>query len=143
MESIADAVHQSTAPAFVLAAIGATLSALIARHVRVFEQMREISMIEGDQELLNQAMALMLARYRLLGNATRLALSSAIAMCALVIVTFLDVTLPLNFNVLVAAGFFLSMTLLIGCYAVFFRDIRLANRSTRMYIDRLFAATHR
>ena len=34
VESITDAVHQSTAPAFILAAIGATLNALIARHAR-------------------------------------------------------------------------------------------------------------
>ena len=142
VESITDAVHQSTAPAFILAAIGATLNALIARHARVFDQMREISAIEGDQDLLNHAMALMLTRYRLLGNAIRFALGSATAMCALVIATFVDVTQPLDLNVLVAAGFFLSMSLLIGCYAVFFRDVRLANRTTRMYVDRLFAVTH-
>ena len=34
------------------------------------------------------------------------------------------------------------MSLLICCYGVFFRDIRLANRATHMYIERLFAATH-
>ena len=93
MESITDAVHQSTAPAFILAAIGATLNALIARHARVFEAMREISSIEGDPDLLNHAMALMLSRYRLLGNAIRFALGSAASMCALVIATFVDVTL--------------------------------------------------
>ena len=90
MESITDAVHQSTAPAFILAAIGATLNALIARHARVFEAMREISSIEGDPDLLNHAMALMLSRYRLLGNAIRFALGSAASMCALVIATFVD-----------------------------------------------------
>ena len=106
VESITDAVHQSTAPAFILAAIGATLNALIARHARVFEAMREISSIEGDPDLLNHAMALMLSRYRLLGNAIRFALGSAASMCALVIATFVDVTQPLNLNVVVAAGFF-------------------------------------
>ena len=81
VESITDAVHQSTAPAFILAAIGATLNALIARHARVFDSMREISSIEGDPDLLNHAMALMLSRYRLLGNAIRFALGSAASMC--------------------------------------------------------------
>ena len=142
VESITDAVHQSTAPAFILAAIGATLNALIARHSRVFEAMREISSIEGDPDLLNHAMALMLSRYRLLGNAIRFALGSAASMCALVIATFVDVTQPLDLNLVVAVGFFLSMSLLICCYGVFFRDVRLANRTTHMYIERLFAATH-
>ena len=107
----------------------------------VFEAMREISSIEGDPDLLNHAMALMLSRYRLLGmrfalhwGQQRRCVPGDRHLCGCH-----PAAQP---QYCLAAGFFLSMSLLICCYGVFFRDIRLANRATHMYIERLFAATH-
>ena len=101
-ESIIDAVHHPRhRPSS--QAIGATLNALIARHARVFDSMREISSIEGDPDLLNHAMALMLC---VTGSwVMRFALHWSAASMRVVIATFVDVTQPLDLNVLVAGLF--------------------------------------
>lgn len=77
-DRITQAVQQSIAPAFILAAIATSLNALMTRMTRVFEQMRELVAIRGDQRLLGSAMTLLQHRYLNLGMAMRLALGSAV-----------------------------------------------------------------
>jgi len=133
---IAHVIQLAVAPVFLLTGVGTLLAVLTNRLARTVDRSRVLEkLLPGTVgETLAQAHAelvLLARRTRLIYIAIALAVMSALFVCLLIAVAFVDAFVAANLAKAIGALFVLAMLALIGCLLVFLREIFLAVSSAR------------
>ncbi|MCG2841839.1 DUF2721 domain-containing protein [Sandaracinobacter sp. RS1-74] len=134
---LAQLIQLSIAPVFLLTAIGAFLSAITTRLGRVIDRARALETIIASEGVENNDTALAelasLDRRMLLANrAVALSVSSALTVCALIIVLFVSAVSPIHLEQVVPILFILALLLLTASLTAFALEIRISIRTVRV-----------
>lgn len=132
--AVGRAIQFSVAPVFLLSAIGAMLSVMIARIGRVVDRAREIEkrMTEAlptDRGLLHQEFATLLLRMRLIQRAITFCVLTAIFVCLVVVSLFVGAFYQYQFVFAVAGFFVAAMLMFLVGLLHFLREIFVATGS--------------
>ena len=127
---VSHVIQLAIAPVFLLTAIGTLLNVLINRLGRSVDRRRTLtaSLPALDAGLAGDAqgeLAYVHRRVRLIYTAILLAVGAALLICLLIAIAFLDALLASDLSQLVAILFMLAMLALIGCLALFMREVYL------------------
>jgi hypothetical protein len=127
---IGHVIQLAIAPVFLLTAIGTLLNVLSGRLGRAVDRRRTLAaaMADMDSRLSETArgeLAFVQQRVRIIYAAIALAVGSALLICLLIAIAFIDALTTFNFSRTVALLFVLSMLGLIGSLALFMREIYL------------------
>ena len=136
LSDIGHVIQLAIAPVFMLTAIGTVLNVLAARLGRAVDRRRvlmaALPRLEGElADLGRREMEFEVRRIRLVYIAISTAVASALLVCALISLAFLDAFIKADLARIVAGLFILSMVLLTGSLAIFLREIFLAVDSPR------------
>jgi uncharacterized protein DUF2721 len=137
LSDIAHVIQLAIAPVFLLTAIGTVLSVLTGRLARAVDRRRSLmaavsGVVEsGVADLVQQEIAFEVRRIGLMYVAISMAVMSALLVCSLISLAFLDALVDWQLGKLVAVLFVLAMVALIGSLSVFLREIFLAVNSPR------------
>ena len=123
IDHLSEAISHATAPAFMLGAVAAFLSILIARLERVADKNKAL---RSDMNLdpNDRLAAAFLRRMELLGRAIYLAVLSALATATLLVLAFLAGLLGIGHGQVVALMFVLALLLLMTSLVQLAREIR-------------------
>ena len=127
---IGHVIQLAIAPVFLLTAIGTLLNVLSGRLGRAVDRRRTLTaaMADVDTRLSDTArgeLAFVQRRVGIIYAAIALAVGSALLICLLIAIAFVDALTTFNFSRTVALLFVLSMLCLIGSLALFLREIYL------------------
>ncbi|MGB5081584.1 MAG: DUF2721 domain-containing protein [Burkholderiales bacterium] len=133
---IAHVIQLAVAPVFLLTGIGTLLAVLSGRLGRAVDRGRVVEdlvpVFSGEALALAQAELVLLSRRtRLIYAAIVLAVGSALFVCLLIAVAFIEAFLAVNLALTISALFVLAMLALIACLVAFLREIFLAVTSAR------------
>jgi hypothetical protein len=133
---IAHVIQLAVAPVFLLTGIGTLLAVLSGRLGRAVDRGRVVEdlvpVLSGEALALAQAELVLLSRRtRLIYAAIVLAVGSALFVCLLIAVAFIEAFLAVNLALTISALFVLAMLALIACLVAFLREIFLAVTSAR------------
>ncbi len=137
LSDIAHVIQLAIAPVFLLTAIGTVLAVLTGRLGRAVDRRRglmaaAVSGLEGGKaELVQQELAFEVRRIRLIYVAISMAVMSALLVCCLISLAFIDAFTAWDLGKLIAALFVLAMLALIGSLSTFLREIFLSVNSPR------------
>ena len=136
LSDIAHVIQLAIAPVFLLTAIGTVLAVLTGRLARAVDRRRTLMAavlsLEGEMaDLVQQEIAFEVRRVKLIYVAISMAVMSALLVCALISIAFIDAFVAWHLGKLIAALFILAMVALIGSLSVFLREIFLAVNSPR------------
>jgi hypothetical protein len=136
LSDIAHVIQLAVAPVFLLTAIGTVLVVLTGRLGRAVDRRRSlmaaVSRVEGDlADLVQQEIAFEVRRIRLVYVAISMAVMSALLVCGLISLAFIDAFAGWNLGKLIAALFILAMLALIGSLSTFLREIFVSVNSPR------------
>ncbi|MEM9838936.1 MAG: DUF2721 domain-containing protein [Pseudomonadota bacterium] len=140
---IADAIALAVAPIFLLAGIGALLNVMTARLGRVVDRARELEGIldSGPAEATRLRCRDELSALGQRMTASNLAIytttASALLVCFVVALLFVEQLTPIDVRLVVAVLFVMTMALLTGGLAFFLREIAIAIRSLKVRRDLL------
>ncbi len=140
MESTGQIIQLALAPVFLLVAIGQLLNVVTARLARVIDRSRSLAArIEdgyvGDAEhqaFLRQEMCSLAKRMRFANLATSAFTSAAVAVCAVVILLFVDNLIPVPLEFVVVLLFMLTMALITGGVISFLVEVTVATATLRI-----------
>jgi hypothetical protein len=124
IDHLSEAISHATAPAFMLGAVAAFLSILIARLERIADKNKALRSADADVDPSDVLAAAFLRRMELLSRAIYLAVLSALATSALLILAFLAGLLGIGHGQIVAMMFVLALMLLMGALVHLAREIR-------------------
>jgi hypothetical protein len=124
IDHLSEAISHATAPAFMLGAVAAFLSILIARLERIADKNRALRSPEANVELNDELSAAFMRRMELLSRAIYLAVLSALATAGLLILAFLAGLLSIGHGRVVAIMFTLALLLLMASLVQLAREIR-------------------
>jgi|SRR5689334_8702665 hypothetical protein len=130
LSDISHVIQLAIAPVFLLTAIGTLLNVLAGRLGRAVDRRRVLSAaatgMDGQQETLARAeLAFVARRVKIIYAAIALAVSSALLICLLIAMAFIDALSSLDLSRAVAILFVLAMLGLIGSLMLFLREIYL------------------
>jgi len=133
---IAHVIQLAIAPVFLLTAIGTVLAVLTGRLGRAVDRRRSLmatvsSLESGTADLARQEIAFEVRRIRLIYVAISMAVMSALLVCGLISLAFIDAFLAWDLGKLIAVLFVLAMVALIGSLSIFLREIFLSVNSPR------------
>jgi hypothetical protein len=136
---IAHVIQLAIAPVFLLTAVGTLLNVLANRLGRTVDRRRVLAaalseLDAASAEGARAELAVTEQRTRLTYIAISLAVLSALLICLLIAVAFVDALTTVNLGQLVAILFVLAMVALIGSLGLFLREIFLAVNSARCAI---------
>ena len=137
LSDIAHVIQLAIAPVFLLTAIGTVLSVLTGRLARAVDRRRSLMAAVSDvveigvADLVQQEIAFEVRRIGLMYVAISMAVMSALLVCSLISLAFLDALVDWHLGKLIAVLFVLAMVALIGSLSVFLREIFLAVNSPR------------
>ena len=137
LSDIAHVIQLAIAPVFLLTAIGTVLSVLTGRLARAVDRRRSLmaavsGVVEsGVADLVQQEIAFEVRRIGLMYVAISMAVMSALLVCSLISLAFVDALVDWHLGKLIAVLFVLAMVALIGSLSVFLREIFLAVNSPR------------
>ncbi|HEX2565432.1 MAG TPA: DUF2721 domain-containing protein [Burkholderiales bacterium] len=139
LSEIGHVIQLAIAPVFLLTAIGAILNVLTGRLGRAVDRRRvltaEMPGLGPDiAALAQQELEFEHRRIRLVYVAIGLAVLSALVVCLMIPIAFIDAFVALDLGKLVATLFVLALLALTGSLAVFMREIFLAVASVRAQI---------
>ena len=118
------AISHATAPAFMLGAVAAFLSILIARLERIADKNRALRSSDTDLDPTGVVAASFARRMELLSRAIYLAVLSALLTAALLICAFLAALVGIGHGQIVAMLFTLALMLLMASLTQLAREIR-------------------
>ncbi|HZQ74593.1 MAG TPA: DUF2721 domain-containing protein [Burkholderiales bacterium] len=133
---ISHVIQLAIAPVFLLTGIGTILNVLTGRLARAVDR-RRVLMSEMPNldapvaALAQQELAFEHRRIRLVYVAIGLSVLSALLVCLLISIAFIDAFIAMNLSKLVATLFVLALVALTGSIAIFMREIFLAVDSVR------------
>jgi len=130
LNDIAHVIQLAIAPVFLLTAIGTLLNVLAGRLGRAVDRRRVLTASLGElpesaAPLAQGELACVAQRVKLIYAAIALCVTSALLICLLIAVAFLDALLSADLARVVAVLFVLAMVGLIGSLALFLREIYL------------------
>ena len=136
LSDIAHVIQLAIAPVFLLTAVGTVLAVLTGRLGRAVDRRRSLmgalsSLEGGTADLARQEIAFEVHRIRLIYVAISLAVMSALLVCSLISLAFIDAFLAWDLGKLIAILFVLAMVALIGSLSIFLREIFLSVDSPR------------
>ena len=124
IDQLSQAISHATAPAFMLGAVAAFLSILIARLERVADKMRALRTSDGNLDPTGELSAAFARRMELLNRAIYFAVLSALLTAALLIGAFLTALVGIGHGQIVAMMFALALALLMASLVELAREIR-------------------
>jgi Protein of unknown function (DUF2721) len=124
IDHLSEAISPATAPAFMLGAVAAFLSILIARLERIADKTRALRSPDANIEPPDLLVVAFMRRMELLSRAIYFAVLSALATAALLILAFLAALLGIGHGKIVAAMFVGALTLLMVALVELAREIR-------------------
>src|ERR1700722_5789763 len=127
IDQLSVAISHATAPAFMLGAVAAFLSILIARLERIADKNKALRSSDTDLDPTGAVSASFLrrmGRLALLSRAILLAVLSALLTAALLICAFLAALVGIGHGQIVAMMFTLALLLLMGSLTQLAREIR-------------------
>jgi hypothetical protein len=128
IDHLSEAISHATAPAFMLGAVAAFLSILIARLERIADKNKALRESDAHRDSGAELAAAFVRRMELLGRAIYLAVLSALATAALLILAFLAGLLGIGHGRVVATMFTLALLLLMASLVQLAREIRVYMR---------------
>ena len=123
IDHLSEAISHATAPAFMLGAVAAFLSILIARLERIADKNKALRS-DANLDSNDRLAAAFLRRMELLGRAIYLAVLSALATATLLVLAFLAGLLGIGHGQIVALMFVLALLLLMTSLVQLAREIR-------------------
>ena len=124
IDHLSEAISHATAPAFMLGAVAAFLSILIARLERIADKNKALRSADTNLDPSDELAAAFARRMELLSRAIYLAVLSALATAALLILAFLAGLLGIGHGQVVATMFVLALLLLMASLTQLAREIR-------------------
>ncbi len=124
IDHLSEAISHATAPAFMLGAVAAFLSILIARLERIADKNKALRSSDVKLDPNDRLAAAFLRRMELLGHAIYLAVLSALATATLLVLAFLAGLLGIGHGQIVALMFVLALLLLMTSLVQLAREIR-------------------
>ena len=141
VNGLSSTIQLSIAPVFLLTAIGAFLSVLTARLGRVIDRARileaAISTDPVKRAITVADLAVLDRRMVLANRAVGLCVASALCVCALIALLFLDAIARLGQHHAIPALFVLALLLLIAGLSAFALEVRIAIRTVRVRAELL------
>lgn len=136
LSDIGHVIQLAIAPVFMLTAIGTVLNVLAARLGRAVDRRRilaySLPKLEGDVASVAQLeIKFEVDRIRIIFYAMTMAVVSAVLVCILISLAFVDAFVALDLAKMVAALFILSMLALLASLGLFLREILLSLNSPR------------
>jgi hypothetical protein len=136
LNDISHVIQLAIAPVFMLTAIGTVINVLATRLGRSVDRRRALvfALPKLGIEIADVAraeVAFEIRRIRLIYNAITMAVMSALFICMLIALAFIDAFLPQDFSKLIALLFILSLVALIASLTIFLREIFLSVNSPR------------
>jgi Protein of unknown function (DUF2721) len=124
IDHLSEAISHATAPAFMLGAVAAFLSILIARLERIVDKARALRSSDPNLDPTDKLAAAFVRRMELLSRAIYFAVLSALATAGLLILAFLAALLGIGHGQIVATMFVLALLLLMASLVELAREIR-------------------
>jgi hypothetical protein len=124
IDHLSEAISHATSPAFMLGAVAAFLSILIARLERIADKNKALRSSDANVDSSDELAAAFQRRMELLSRAIYLAVLSALATSGLLILAFLAGLLGIGHGQIVAMMFVLALMLLMGALVHLAREIR-------------------
>ena len=123
-------IQLAIAPVFLLTAVGTMLNVLVSRLGRAVDRRRVlVSVLPGLNAVLaadvHRELDFVERRVRLIYTAIFLAVTTALLICLLIALAFLDALIAADLAQTIAILFMLGMVALIGCLALFMREVYL------------------
>jgi hypothetical protein len=136
LNDIGHVIQLAIAPVFMLTAIGTVLNVLAGRLARSVDRRRALvfALPKLEVEIADLARAEVefeVRRIRLIYYAITMAVTSALLVCALISLAFIDAYVTQDLGKLIAALFILAMVALIASLVIFMREIFLSLNSPR------------
>jgi hypothetical protein len=136
LNDIGHVIQLAIAPVFMLTAIGTVLNVLAGRLARSVDRRRTLvaALPKLGIEIADVARAEIefeIRRIRLVYYAITSAVTSALLVCVLIALAFIDAIAPHDFSRLIALLFVLAMLALIASLTIFMREIFLSLNSPR------------
>lgn len=125
IDHLSEAISHATAPAFMLGAVAAFLSILIARLERIADKNKALRSSDASLDPSDGLAAAFARRMELLSRAIYFAVLSALATAALLILAFLAGLLGIGHGQVVAAMFVFALMLLMAALVELAREIRI------------------
>jgi len=127
---VSHVIQLAIAPVFLLTAVGTLLNVLINRLGRAVDRRRvlvgalpsQVAMVAGE---VHRELDYVERRVRLIYTAILLAVATALLICLLIALAFLDALIAADLAQLVAVLFMIAMLALIGSLALFMREVYL------------------
>jgi hypothetical protein len=124
IDQLSVAISHATAPAFMLGAVAAFLSILIARLERIADKLRALRSSDANLDPTGVVAASFVQRMEILSRAIFFAVLSALVTAALLIAAFLAALVGIGHGQLVAMMFTLALLLLMASLTQLAREIR-------------------
>ena len=123
-------IQLAIAPVFLLTAVGTLLGVLVSRLSRAVDRRRIlVSVLPGLNAVLaaevHRELDFVERRVRLIYTAIFLAVGTALLICLLIAIAFLDALIASDLSQTIAILFMLAMLALIGSLALFMREVYL------------------
>ncbi|HTF84232.1 MAG TPA: DUF2721 domain-containing protein [Cellvibrio sp.] len=136
---IAHAIQLALAPVFLLTGIAGLLNVMAGRLARIIDRGRNLTEQElpphlNNPELLNKELGRLERRRHYASSAITACTCSALLVCMVVAVIFLQVLLQVEFRWVISALFTASTLTLIVGLGYFLREVHLATRTVRIQL---------
>ena len=136
LTDIGHVIQLAIAPVFLLTAVGTVLNVLAGRLARAVDRRRALAAalpkLEVDiADVARAEMAFEVRRIHLIYIAISMAVFSALLVCCLIALAFVDAFVAADFAKVIAGLFVLSMVALIASLTIFLREIFISINSPR------------
>ncbi|MFN2644050.1 MAG: DUF2721 domain-containing protein [Burkholderiales bacterium] len=130
LSDVSHVIQLAIAPVFLLTAIGTVLNVLAGRLGRAVDRRRVLtaamgSAAQSEAQLAREELAFVARRVKIIYAAIALSVTSALLICLLIAMAFVDALSSFDLSRLVAVLFVLAMLGLIGSLVLFLREIYL------------------
>jgi uncharacterized protein DUF2721 len=130
LSDVSHVIQLAIAPVFLLTAIGTLLNVLASRLGRAVDRRRVLTALPADVgkehvALAHGELAFVARRVKIIYAAIALCVTSALLICLLIAMAFVDALTSIDLSRLVAVLFVLAMLGLIGSLVLFLREIYL------------------
>jgi hypothetical protein len=141
IEAIASVIQLAIAPVFLIAGIATLISVFSTRLGRIIDRARiierRIPMAKHDEQrtLLRAETTALWRRIAIINWAIRLCVSSALAICLVIVTLFVGEYVVINITALIAILFVVAMFLLVSGLVLLLREVNVATRHMRQGIE--------
>jgi hypothetical protein len=130
IDDVAHVIQLAIAPVFLLTAVGTLLNVLVNRLSRSVDRRRTLTAALPKVDAIiaggvHAELDYVERRVRLIYTAIFLAVATALLICLLIAIAFIDALLAVDLSQVVAILFVLAMLALIGSLALFMREVYL------------------